>query len=213
MASKVLRTIVMAFVPFLPLSLQAVPIYWDISFEDDNGNDVGGGWFSFDPATETPIRTGPFNETEFTVSTAIDQLDWTVQGMRWSAQDASVLWWVDEVGDTHPAGHLARQRGPSFVWNDRWFVGDPFLGTKLLFMDFDQADARSGGGTWGQQALPKYAPPGYTPDDGVRGLFGSGTWRAIARAPVVPIPPTAPLFALGLVLLIWLGSRKRARLG
>lgn len=200
-----MKNILIAFtLSVISASAQAIPILWDISFQDNNNILVGQGVFSFDTDTETEILAGPFSQPEITVSTAITGLNWNIQGQIWDETDASVLWWADTLGETHPPGHLGRQRGPSFVVEDRWFLGDPFLGTKQLSLNFETADSNSGSGSWGQAVVPGFAPnPGP--------LFGSGKWSAVSRATVVPIPGTIPLFAIGLAGLFYFGRNTHSK--
>jgi len=195
----------------LPGSLLAVPILWDISFEDHSGAQVGGGVFSFDPATETPVVEGPYYETKFTVSTAIDYLDWTVQDVHWTSAHRDTprevtRWWRDELGEQHPPGH---DYIPDHAWpmvtTGVWSFGDPAFSRGMEF-HFEHSDSTSGSGSWSQYALIS----GDQQNGGY--LEGWGSWIAVARAPVVPIPPTAPLFAIGLAGLVWL-ERKRRRAG
>jgi len=199
-----MRTL-LAFLLLYSGSAAAIPILWDISFFDKSSHAlVGSGQFSYDPATETTVRGGPFNEPLVTVNTAITQLDWSVQGHQWSENDASVLWWADDIAEPHPPGHLGRQRGPSFVAYNRWFLGDSFRGTKQFVLNFDHADSTSGAGSWIQAVAP-----GHAPHLGSLAGFSSGFWHATPHVTVVPIPTTLPLFGLGLAGLFWVAQRQR----
>lgn len=190
----------LALIVSVPINtLHAIPTDWDINFVDDSNNPTGDGIFSFDPDTETNITAEypPFFSESITVNTEIENIQITVLGQEWTNEDASHLFWADDIGnEQHPAGFVFDPGTGSFITEDNsWFLGDHELGTEILIMDFDSGDQASGSGNWFMSVFNGPNEP-FT--------IGSGSWSA---APVVPIPASLPLMGIGLAGLLW--ARKK----
>lgn len=107
-------------------------------------------------------------------------------------------WWL--AGSQQPGSASPSRYQPYYtVAYNRWFTGDPFLGTRQVVIYISAANATGGNGTWTESVTPSYDPAGV-------GYYVSGTWTATVAS--VPVPGAVWLFGSGL-LGLWSVVRHR----
>lgn len=108
-------------------------------------------------------------------------------------------WWL--AGSQQPGSATPSRYQPYYtVAYNRWFTGDPYLGTRQFLIYFSAVNATGGNGTWTESVIPAYDPAGV-------GYYASGTWTATVAS--APVPAAVWLLGSGLLALLGIARNRK----
>lgn len=155
---------------------QAATAFWDLTFFDDSGTQVGSGEFSYTPDSLLYIPTSMTDEG-FYVNNVLESFSATIDGVDWGIDyegaASRIRWWstsnpLGTFGAAAPRGEPLPSAGTG------WFFGDSFQGLRTLNLgsNVNVLDR----GYW-QQNLN---------GSGGEYIHNEGTWTATLRSLDIP---------------------------